>query len=141
MTDQIFTVLKITAWALYNAHPLGSDQGKKHWEWFEKVSPGDLVMETTTIWMDHNDPIRFGRLISAKKEPMFTDEYWEKVKDEYGEQGRPSEMVYRIRLLKDGTEMAWTNAHIVRLPKQMDIAAEFQYITRTGLRFDGSPAN
>lgn len=125
MTDQAFTLFKISVEALYHALPLGGIEGGKHWEWFQPLEPGDFVMEHSTVWHDHKDSIRFGHLISKNDEPMFSDEEWETLKDEYGDQGRPVERVYRIKLLKDGTEMRWTNAVFIRLPKSMAVATEF----------------
>jgi len=132
MDTQIFTLLKTAVWALHNAHPLGTAEGQKHWEWFGTYSPGDLVMETSTVWHNHKDPLRFGELISDQQELCYSDEEWEEVKNEYRDQARPTERIVRIRLLKDGTEMAWNNAQFIRVPKEMNTAAYFHIVGAGG---------
>lgn len=136
MTDQVFTILKIAVQALYNAVPAGSPDGLKHWEWFQKVSPGDLVMEQSTLWHNHTDATRFGYLISVGQEPAYSEEMWEEIKDQWNGEPCPTERVYRIRLLKDGSEMRWTNASFMRVPQDMAIATDFHIVTKTGKPFD-----
>jgi hypothetical protein len=132
MDNQIFTVLKTAVWALHNAHPLGTAEGWRHHQWFTNVSPGDIVMETTTVWNNAKDSIRFGELLRVGQEFMHSDEEWEEIKDQYRDDPRPTHQVFRIRLLKDGSEMHWHDCSFIRVPKEMNIAADFHYVTRTG---------
>ena len=121
MNDKFFTLLKVAVFSAYSS--IFSDRnGTKKLEWFQTLTPGDLVMENSTVRLAHRDPTRFGYLIRDVREPMFSDEHWEEVKDQYGEDGRPTERVYYIKLLKDGTEMRWTNASFIRVPEDFSFA-------------------
>lgn len=132
MSIQIFTLMKTAVWALLHAHPMGTQDGGRHTAWFRKLSPGDMVMEASTVWNNANDDIRFGELLRVGEEFFHSDEEWETVKGEYEGAPRPTERVFRIRLLKDGTEMRWTNCDFIRVPKQMDVANWFHIVGASG---------
>ena len=121
MNDKFFTILKHAVYSSYTS-VFGHRQGTARLDWFQKLSTGDLVMEYSTVRMDQRDPTRFGYLVRDVREPMFSDEHWEEVKEEYGEEGRPTERVYYIKLLKDGTEMRWTNASFIRVPEDFSFS-------------------
>lgn len=79
--------------------------------------PGDLVMESSTVWFSERHLSRVGFVISDGEEWLHTDEDWSadaELREEWGNQ-RPRERITRIRLLWDGSEFAWTNARFVRL--------------------------
>lgn len=112
--EQLIPLLHASAIAAWRSSFSGQSQWlRDRLEWFRNPQPGELVVETTTAF---NSPINsIGYLISANFEPCFSDEEWEKVKDEYGNK-RPTEKIWRIRLLIDGTECKWENANFVRVP-------------------------
>lgn len=132
MNTQVFTLMKTAVWALLHAHPIGTEDGRRHDAWFRNVSPGDTVMEVSTVWNSSKDDIRFGELLRVGQEFVHSDEEWESVKAEYRDDPRPTEEVFRIRLLKDGTEMRWRDCSFIRLPRQMDVANWFHIVGADG---------
>ena len=132
MNTQVFSLLKTAVWALLHAHPVGTQDGGRHDAWFRKLSPGDMVMEFSTVWHNAKDDIRFGELLRVGEEFFHSDEEWESVKDQYLDCPRPAERVFWIRLLKDGTEMRWRDCDFIRIPKQMDMANWFHIVGASG---------
>jgi hypothetical protein len=84
---------------------------------FDHPKIGELVMELSTVYLEDRDDVRFGYLLSDQQEPMFTEEEWAEVKDQY--ERRPTERVIRIRSVKTGVEHCWTNAKFIRVPVEL----------------------
>lgn len=128
MNDDIIGLLAANVQAAYVSNLRGGEEGIARHAWFSSPKLGDLVMETSTIWMPSRDPHRFGYLVSNEYEPRHTDEEWERIKDDY-DGVRPTERAYRIKLLTDGSEYCWVNASFIRVPRSV---REFYDITRKG---------
>ena len=113
-------LLKSSAYAAYSSNLIGGPP-ISHWryEWFKNPRPGDLVMETSTVWMDERDPFRFGYLVSNNFEFRHSDEEWKEAlaNGDYDEKldKRPTERIWRIKLLTDGSEYRWENADFIRV--------------------------
>lgn len=120
--------IRLLKFATYNAYTgcliAGPPITESRFNWFKKISPGDLVMEVSSVYYEDRDQIRFGYLISDKFEPMFSEEQWEEVKEEY-ENERPSERIYRIRSLLTGEEVRWENCEFIRVPDKLNLVDLF----------------
>lgn len=87
---------------------------QKLFEFFSKIAPGMLVMETSSVGRRRDyDLIRIGHLDRIADEPFHSDAEWEEVKDDYSK--RPMERVFYIRALYDGKIKRWTNASFIRV--------------------------
>jgi hypothetical protein len=83
-------------------------------ERMKKPIPGDLCIETSSLSynrLHRKDWLRFnvGTLIKITWEPI--DMEW----DESQDGPKPTERCIYFRLLDDGTEFRWTNAHAVTI--------------------------
>jgi Lar family restriction alleviation protein len=124
-SNSIITILVANAYAAYSSSLQGTDASHKRFNWFNAIKPGDLVMETSTIFMRDRDELRIGFLISDAREPVYSPEEWEAVKEDY--EGRhPTERIFRIKLLSDGREYLWENASFIRVPESVQ---QFSKIT------------
>ena len=84
----------------------------------KSLSPGDLVMERTTVGDKDHDDRRIGWLVKEGREPLHTDEEWEQALangDYSPDEARPTEQIYHIRTLT-GQTVRWGNARFIRLP-------------------------
>ncbi len=128
MSDKkVISILIANAYAAYSSSLQGTQASLKRFNWFKAIKPGDLVMETSTMFMRGRDEIRIGFLISDEREPMFSDAEWEEMKADYKEV-RPTEQVFRIKRLIDGKESRWTNASFIRV---LESVQQFSDITES----------
>lgn len=116
-------LLKSAAYAAYSSNLIGGPP-ISHWryEWFKSPKRGDLVMETSTVWMGERDPFRFGYLVSNDFEFSHTDDEWKDAlaRGDYNENDkRPTERIWRIKLLTDGSDYRWENADFIRVADDM----------------------
>lgn len=115
-----FAANAYSAYTLSLRAELQNRLGPRLHEWFHTLMPGQLVMEISTIHFPKFDDKRLGYLLSAQREPSFSPEEWEAIKDEWGGEECPMVMTYRIRLLTTGEEQKWTNASFIRIAEQSD---------------------
>lgn len=87
---------------------------RRRYDFFSKIEPGMLVMETSSIGRNRAyDLIRIGHLDRIAEEPFHQDAEWEEIKADYSK--RPMERVFYIRALYDGKIKRWTNASFIRV--------------------------
>src|ERR1700677_2915909 len=118
MTPSMLHLLKCSTYAAWSSNLIGGPE-VAHWrfQWFKNFAPGHLVMETSTVWYDSRDNERFGYLIAVERDNWHTDEEWETIKGDYGEdQPRPQDTFWRLRLLSDNSEYRWRNGAFIRVP-------------------------
>lgn len=99
------TMLRCAAYAAY-ALTLTGDAPRGAFEWFKKTAPGNMVIETSTMFLRSRDPRGIGWLVKTAREPFPGD---------YGDEPAPLEDVWYIECL-DGVIYRWTNAQFVRVP-------------------------
>lgn len=91
--------------------------------------PGDVVLETSTIWRWHDDPgPALGVLLRDVREPIYSREefdamhaegdYWDNPDEDY--EILPTEQIFYVRPL-DGSveEFRWHNATFIRVHSEM----------------------
>lgn len=116
--------LEIAATALrratYNAHGLAlagsSPNAGRILEFMRTMKPGNMVIETTTVWgmrKGMSDLDGIGILIREAVEPVR-----ELVWDIETDGPLPEERVYYIKTL-DGREFRWTNASFIAVPCEL----------------------
>lgn len=105
-TARLLTMLSCAVYAAYDGVLQGTPKAGEGFAWMTDVRVGDLVMEVSTIHWTSRNAHRFGFLLSDSMEQVGTDEDGEPLTDR----------VFRLRLITDGSEFAWTNANFVRVP-------------------------
>lgn len=105
-TARLLTMLSCAVYAAYDGVLQGTQKAGEGFEWMKDVRIGDLVMEVSTIHFPARNEHRFGFLLSDRMEHVGADEDGEPIMDR----------VFRLRLITDGREYAWTNASFVRVP-------------------------
>jgi len=102
------TVLRCAAYTAYsltlNAH---AENGA--FDWFKKVKPGQMVLETSTMFSRSSDRHGIGWLVKKTREPFPGD---------WGDEEPPLEDCWYIECL-DGIIYRWTNADFVRVPEDI----------------------
>lgn len=116
----VLRLLTASVHAAYIGSLQGTNFSTKRFEWFKAISPGNLVMETSTAYIrGEYDFYRFGYLISADYEFCPLSEKWEAIKKRRNGRPREKELVHRIKLLASGREYMWTNANFIRVPENI----------------------
>lgn len=116
METELLSLLIASAYATWCSNLIGGPQvSHERFEFLKNPKPGDLVMETSSMFMRSNDVHRIGWLVTDQQEPYGTDEWWEENKADYGDQSRPMERVYTIKRLIGGETFRWTNASMIRV--------------------------
>lgn len=115
----LLDILIANADAAYSSSLIGTnlDTPRKRFEFFHNPRVGDLVMEMSTIGFRECNRTRIGYLVKITEEPYpvpdgMTEEEYRK---EYEPEPIPTERVYYISLLVDGSECRWTNARFIRV--------------------------
>lgn len=116
--EDLISLLTVIGYGLYSANLNGTGRGLTMHRWHSQVSPGDLVLEVTSM-LREDDRKRIGRLVRVEMEPIHTDKEWKRVSKDWEGQPRPMERVYYVSTLCDGSECRWTNASFVRLPESI----------------------
>ena len=102
------TILRCAAYSAYTLTLTGSAP-RGVFEWFKKVEPGQMVIETSTIFHRSCDQHGIGLLVKKTREPFPGD---------YGDEEPPLEDCWYIKCL-DGVVYRWTNADFVRVPESV----------------------
>jgi hypothetical protein len=84
-------------------------------EWMKNPKPGDLVMETSSLCRTE-DIYRVGTLLRIEQGWFHPDEQWERIKQEWEGEPRPTDVFWIIETL-DGHEYRWSNCSFIRLPR------------------------
>jgi hypothetical protein len=114
--DELISLLCVSAYNAYLGSFGGHDAAIRRHRWFTDPQPGDLVMETSTIYAKSQyDNIRIGFLKSTAREPVYTPEEWDG-----DDEPIPTEKVWYIEALFDGEVKRWTNADFIRVVKDRD---------------------
>jgi len=104
---ELATVLRCAAYSAYSlslcAHTVAA------FEWFKNVAPGQMVLETSTMFQRSRDRHGIGWLVKKTREPFPGD---------YGDDEPPLEDCWYIKCL-DGVIYRWTNADFVRVPESV----------------------
>ncbi len=82
-------------------------------KWMHKPAPGQLVMETTTVWLPERDEARFGRLLAITSEPYD----WDPEDLAPGEEIPERDVWHLVRA--DGSVFRWENASFVAVPEEI----------------------
>jgi hypothetical protein len=113
--EELIKLLIASAYSNWSSQLISGPEAT-HQRFFFLKQPhvGDLVMETSTMFLSDRDQYRIGHLISDEMEPYGDDAWWEANKEDY-EDKRPMERVYTIKCLLTGAPFRWTNASIIRV--------------------------
>lgn len=121
---ELLQFLIASAYATWCSSLIGGPEiSHKRFEFLKNPRVGDLVMETSSLFMRGNDAHRIGWLVSDQMEPYGDDAWWEQNKAEYADQPRPTERVYTIKRLIGGELFGWRNANMIRVVTK--ISGEF----------------
>lgn len=100
------TVLRCAAYSAYSL-TLNGGAPPGAVQWFKAVEPGQMVLETSTMFQRSRDRHGIGWLVKKTREPYPGD---------YGDDKPPLEDCWYIECL-DGVIYRWTNADFVRVPE------------------------
>lgn len=127
MGDGLMRLMEISAYNLYLATLVGdpAPRVKKIGDRMCAPVPGDLVLETSTIYREGERyesliGCRLGRLVRTAREDVCTAEQW--YDHEGGEASGepiPTERVWYIEIA-DGREYRWRNASFIAVPDGID---------------------
>lgn len=113
--EEILKLLIASAYCNWSSQLIsGPEATHQRFQFLKNPRVGDLVMETTTMFMPDRDQYRIGHLVSDQMEPYGDDDWWEQNKEDY-EGKRPTERVYVIKCLLTGKPFRWTNASMIRV--------------------------
>ena len=133
--NELIDLLCINAYAVYTACLVGNPCKKvedmmtfqlghpiEEWSSKEKLHPGDLIMEISSLGMSQDNSNRIGYLISDQQEPSHSDEEWNNDAElrKGWDNERPHDRYVRIKRLSDGEEQRWENCNFIRVFTTMD---------------------
>jgi hypothetical protein len=99
--------------------PLTASMGRHLAERHHNPSVGDLVIVPDSLVHDRPTLYGLGYLVLECKEPVYSDEEWLKVADQYEGQPPPEEKVFYIQHGPDAGDVCrWTNATLLVVPTQ-----------------------
>lgn len=120
MTDDLLkasaAAIRSSAYAAYSMSLSGAfPSAVSLYNWMKKMSPGDLVFETSTAWYPDRDINAVGILEKIVREPISAvDPDFEWNEEEEGEP-EPTWECFYIKTL-DGRPYRWHNASFLRVP-------------------------
>lgn len=119
MEKKLLALVCINAYEVYLSTLHGCDARSRTdlRDFCKNPVPGDLVIETSTIWTRERDEHRFGKLLRKEWRQMYTAEEWAALDAEPNEP-IPTELVWVIETLV-GSEYTWTNADFIRVADEM----------------------
>jgi hypothetical protein len=122
-TAKMQRLLEITAYNLYMATLVGNPapRVKQLYDRITKPQVGDMVLETSTIWMEDRNGTRMGKLLRVVREPMYTDEEWSEMREPI-----PLDTFWYIEL-PDGSEFRWYNCGFIAIPPRIDAYQHFGF--------------
>ncbi len=103
------TVLRCAAYSAYTL-ALNGDSPPSAFQWFKRVEPGQMVLETSTMFQRSRDRHGVGWLVKKTREPYPVGDDWD------ANEPVPLEDCWYIECL-DGVIYRWTNADFVRVPE------------------------
>jgi hypothetical protein len=106
---EIATALRCAAYNAYSL-TLSPSSPPEAFKWFKSVEPGQLVLETSTIFHRHRDCHGIGWLLKTTQEPFPGD--WDN-------EPPPLETCWYLKCF-DGVVYRWTNASFVRVPDSVN---------------------
>ena len=105
------TVLRCAAYSAYTL-TLSGGAPPGAFQWFTRVEPGQMVIETSTMFQRSRDRYGIGWLVKKTREPMPFDEWPD-------DEPVPQDDCWYIECL-DGVIYRWTNADFVRVPETVN---------------------
>lgn len=121
-TDRGLELLASSVYAAWTACLSPSAINKHRSEWLRRISPGDLVMETSLIHRREQDRSRFGWLVSVTDEPYLTEEEWQVEREHYPPEHQdqpPTNRIWTIKSMVDGSLIRWENCEFIRVPSPL----------------------